>query len=117
MTFRGKTITLQEDPRCGVCNGCRAVLGQIDAQTGKFYYGYYQGKGFDLHHEFYDWHDVMAYTIELRRVCHGKYNKEQKIFSYKCHRDDPKMRKLFYRNYSTGMIIDSRLVRKKENDN
>jgi hypothetical protein len=37
ITFRGITVNLseEEDNRCGVCNACRAVLGQIDAQTEK----------------------------------------------------------------------------------
>jgi hypothetical protein len=85
MTFRGITINLKEDPRCGVCNGCRAVLGEVDAETGKFYRGYYLGKGFDLHHEFYDFKNVLAHTIEVCRTCHGRYNKEQGIFKYRYH--------------------------------
>lgn len=59
--------------RNGVCNGCRAVFGQMDAQRHKFP----RVKAFHLHHEGYDHDDMFMHTIELCPSCHGIYNKEQ----------------------------------------
>ena len=71
MTFRGITINLQEDPRTGVCNGCRAVIGEINAQNGKRY------RIMHRHHEIYDDNDPMAYTIEYCPMCHGRADVER----------------------------------------
>jgi hypothetical protein len=62
----------------GVCNGCRAVLGWIDAQTGKFC----RKKGHNIHHELYDFNDVLGYTWKLCPSCHGRYNAEQGIYEW-----------------------------------
>jgi hypothetical protein len=75
ITFLGGGKTVCENPRIGVCNACRSVFGEVDAQTGKFY----RKKGYDIHHELYDFSDPTAYTLELCPVCHGKYDKEQGI--------------------------------------
>ena len=75
INFLGATRGVRRNPRTGVCNSCRSVLGEVDAQTGKFC----RKKGYDIHHELYDFSDPVAHTLELCPVCHGKYDKEQGI--------------------------------------
>jgi hypothetical protein len=47
--FKGQTVTLHFNPRIDVCNSCRAVVGEIDAQRNRVRYLSYH-----LHHEAYD---------------------------------------------------------------
>lgn len=57
IAFKGKTVLLQHDPRVGVCNWCRAVVG-IDCDRTH------------LHHIQYDDANPLRYTIELYPLCH-----------------------------------------------
>lgn len=52
MTFRGKTVSLDNNPRKGICSKCGHV-----------------GKT-DMHHDQYDINNPLAYTRELCRRCH-----------------------------------------------
>jgi hypothetical protein len=84
ISYKGQTVILEEDPRIGVCNLCRAVMGEVDAQRGKVY-----KRRHHRHHEEYDDNDVLAHTIEACAACHrrienqkglargGIYNKSQ----------------------------------------
>lgn len=65
--YKGQVITLEEDPRCGVCNHCRAVSGEIDAQRDRFY-----RRAFHMHHEKYDDSNPIAHTTETCPSCHRK---------------------------------------------
>jgi hypothetical protein len=68
LTFKGKLIYVSHAPRIGVCNWCRAVVGEINAQIGRIC------KKTDIHHESYDEKDPLAHTIEGCAHCHGKLN-------------------------------------------
>lgn len=71
--FRGRTKYLHEDPKRGVCNRCRYVLGEVHPFSGKVY------DVSHMHHEVYDEDNPEAHTIELCPVCHGlTRRKEQK---------------------------------------
>lgn len=63
--FRGRFIFADHILRTGVCNWCRGVLGEINAQTNKLI------KRTALHHEEYDTKDPFRHTIELCDQCHG----------------------------------------------
>lgn len=54
ITFKGKQVDLDYNPRSGVCNKCR--------KTGYTH----------LHHEKYDELDPLKHTIELCVGCHNK---------------------------------------------
>lgn len=54
LRFKNKRITLEQNPRTGVCSICRK-----------------QGKT-DMHHLQYDENDPLAHTIELCVPCHNK---------------------------------------------
>src|SRR6266508_3040587 len=45
ITFRNKSIFVKKSPRIGVCNWCRAVVGEVNAQTSK------KCKKTAMHHE------------------------------------------------------------------
>lgn len=55
VSFKGKTITLDFEPRKGICSNC----GKKDAHT-------------HLHHTKYDENDPLANTVELCASCHIK---------------------------------------------
>ena len=57
--FKDKEIWIGFNPRTGICNWCRAVVG-IDC------------KKTELHHELYDESNTLANTIELCTSCHKK---------------------------------------------
>ncbi len=54
VSFKGKTIQLDFEPRDGKCSKC----GKIDEHT-------------HLHHTQYDETDPLKHTIELCQTCHG----------------------------------------------
>jgi hypothetical protein len=59
VTFKGKQITVKENPRKGVCSNCGAVKDTNCKMTA-------------MHHLEYDESDPLAHTIELCGSCHGK---------------------------------------------
>jgi hypothetical protein len=68
VSYKGNVISLHRpEPRIGVCNLCRAVYGEIDAQRHAIYQ-----RRFSLHHEQYDDNDPLAYTMEVCPACHRK---------------------------------------------
>jgi hypothetical protein len=71
ISFKGKIVYLDSDPRIGVCTRCRYVVGQIHKVTGKVY------KNTHLHHEQYDENNAVAHTIELCSPCHRKADFEE----------------------------------------
>lgn len=71
--FRDKIVFAIEFPRIGVCNLCRAIRGEVDAQTGKLC----QFTG--LHHEKYEADNPQAHTIEVCNRCHGKITGASKV--------------------------------------
>lgn len=54
VTFKGKRIELDFEPRKGICSKCH----KIDNRT-------------HLHHTQYDESDPLRYTVELCASCHG----------------------------------------------
>jgi hypothetical protein len=62
--FRNKVVVLKSNPKIGVCNLCRAVAGQSNAQTGKIY------KTTHIHHESYHTENPLKDTIEVCPRCH-----------------------------------------------
>ena len=59
MKFRDKHIHVKENPRIGVCNLCRAVVGTDCEKTS-------------IHHLEYHDDDPLRDTIELCNSCHAK---------------------------------------------
>jgi hypothetical protein len=57
--FRDKRVVLENNPRIGVCNLCRAVMP-------------FDCKKTDMHHEEYDESDVLKYAMEICVSCHRK---------------------------------------------
>jgi hypothetical protein len=107
INFLGACVYVGINPKIGVCNGCRAVLGEVDTQTGKLC----RKKGFDIHHELYDFNNVLAYTLELCPTCHGRYNAEQGIFKTKRKWKDRLQKKLqFCRNYEYREVEQNRVI-------
>jgi len=62
--FKDKIMYLSENPRIGVCNGCRAVVPFDCPKT-------------DMHHEEYDELDILKNTIELCTNCHNNETIQQ----------------------------------------
>jgi hypothetical protein len=58
VSFKGKTIQLDFEPRIGICSMC----GKNDERTS-------------LHHTQYDESDPLKYTIEICCGCHNKIHK------------------------------------------
>ena len=54
VSYKGKTIPLDFEPRTGICLDC-----------GKY------GEHNQLHHEAYDDNDPLNHTVELCQSCHG----------------------------------------------
>jgi hypothetical protein len=67
VTYKGQGVVLDKEPRTGVCNLCRAVMGEVNAQRDKRYQ-----RGHHMHHDQYDDNDVLAYTMEVCPSCHRK---------------------------------------------
>lgn len=67
ISFLGRRqVSLDCDPKTGVCNRCRYVVGEVHPVTGKVY-------DMDhMHHEAYDPNNVLKDTIELCPPCHNK---------------------------------------------
>jgi hypothetical protein len=77
ITFLGKQVYLDENPRVGVCNRCGYVVGELHPVTGKVY------KTTHMHHEAYDASNVLKHALELCPKCHNLahwegYTKKQK---------------------------------------
>ncbi len=82
--YKGQIVYLDKDPRTGICNLCRAVLGEVNAQRDKTY-----RRGHHIHHESYHDDNPLKDTIEFCPSCHrvvenqkglargGIYNKHQ----------------------------------------
>ncbi len=68
LKFKGKLVFLDATPRVGVCNFCRAVVGEINAQFGKLC------KQTQLNHEMYDEPNPLAHTVELCVPCNCKWH-------------------------------------------
>src|SRR5688572_19365579 len=67
--FKGKRVRVKNTYRVGVCNFCRAVLGEIDAQRGEIC------RAMNRHHFFYDEEHPLKYTLELCVRCHHGYER------------------------------------------
>lgn len=65
IVFQGRQICVPSVPRTGVCNWCRAVIGQINAQTGKIC------KTTQMHHEAYDPRNPVSFAVEICASCHA----------------------------------------------
>ena len=74
MTYKGQTIILDHNPRIGVCNLCRAISGEVDAQRDKIY-----DKRHALHHEQYDNNDILAHTMEVCAACHRAIENQKEV--------------------------------------
>jgi len=62
--FVDKQVIADEVPRVGVCSLCRAVLGEINAQTGRLC------KQTHIHHWSYHTDDPLRDTLEVCNRCH-----------------------------------------------
>lgn len=67
--FKGRIVQLDHDPKTGVCNRCRYVVGEVHSVTSKVYNVNH------MHHESYDPLNVLADTMELCPVCHGEVHR------------------------------------------
>jgi hypothetical protein len=67
--YKGKFLHGDKPQRTGVCNYCRAVLGEINVQTNRLC------KATHMNHEFYDDTNPEAHRIECCASCHTKYHK------------------------------------------
>lgn len=61
VSFKGKTIQLDFEPRKGICSDC----GKIDCHT-------------HLHHEKYDEDNPLAFTVEVCQKCHSNRHRRLK---------------------------------------
>jgi hypothetical protein len=59
ITYKGNTVVLDEDPRTGICNFCRCVMGEVDAQRDKVFQ-----REHNIHHEEYHDDDPLKDAIE-----------------------------------------------------
>src|SRR5215212_776326 len=66
--FKGQYLRAEKEPKNGVCNFCRSIVGQISAQTGRFCYHT------DRAHMSYHDDNPLKDTIELCDSCHRKYD-------------------------------------------
>jgi hypothetical protein len=64
--FKGQTVYLDEDPKRGVCNGCRYVVGTVHPVSGKVY------DVTHMHHNTYHDDAPLKDTIEECPLCHGR---------------------------------------------
>jgi|SRR5918996_4877490 hypothetical protein len=64
--FRGQTVYLDEDPKRGVCNLCRYVVGEVHAITGEVY------QRSHMHHEVYNENAPEDHIIETCPLCHRR---------------------------------------------
>src|SRR5688500_11176572 len=69
LSFKGKRISVKNTYRIGVCNFCRAVLGEIDAQRNVMC-----GK-VDRHHFSDDEEHPVKYRLDLCLRCHHGYER------------------------------------------
>ena len=60
LTYKGKQVMLDKNPRIGICSECYRSV-----HTGEI-------KRTNMHHIEYDDSDVLAHTIELCAACHRK---------------------------------------------
>lgn len=87
ITYKGKRVYMKKPPRIGVCNLCRAVVGQVDAQVGE------DCNITNRHHIQYDDNDPIAYTIESCVRCHRKFHP---IYGNKYSKKDMSGRVCYY---------------------
>jgi ribosomal protein S27AE len=71
--FRGKSHVSEQPIRIGVCNWCRAVKGQINAQCNKICNRTHR------HHESYHEDDLLKDSIEICNKCHNIPSRVGKI--------------------------------------
>lgn len=64
MKFKNRIVFLRRPLRIGVCNLCRAVLGEINTQLDK------KCNATHIHHEAYDDNNPIKFTIEVCQSCH-----------------------------------------------
>jgi hypothetical protein len=70
MHFKEKRLFLKESPRIGVCNTCRAITGQINAQRDILC------KITHINHFQYDEQNPLKHTLEQCVACHRHYHKK-----------------------------------------
>lgn len=68
IVFRDKQKQIKENPRVGVCNWCRAVKGEINAQTDK------KCNRTHMNHESYHEDNLLEDTLEVCIPCHRRYH-------------------------------------------
>lgn len=61
VAFKGKRMYVDEPPRIGVCNWCRAVKPWDCRRTA-------------IHHEFYDEMNPLKHALELCAKCHRRHH-------------------------------------------
>jgi hypothetical protein len=67
IVFEDKRLYLDTAPRTGVCNWCRAVVGEINVQVGILC------KRTNMHHLIYDKSNPAAHAIEICVSCHSRH--------------------------------------------
>lgn len=77
LAFKDQNKRLTMTSRTGICNFCRAVVGQINAQTEKLC------KRAEMHHELYDEKNPSSHILELCKSCHAKVTPKKKRYSRK----------------------------------
>jgi hypothetical protein len=70
--FKDKRFLLKQQPRIGVCNTCRAIVNQVDAQLGALC------KKTDMNHFAYDSENPLKHTLEQCTSCHRHFHKNNK---------------------------------------
>lgn len=70
--FLSKQLYIEQNPKIGVCNWCRAVKGQINTQLDKLC------KQTHMNHESYHENNILKDTIEVCSSCHRRYHENMK---------------------------------------
>jgi hypothetical protein len=70
--FKGRQLRVKESPRTGVCNWCRAVVGEINTQIDMLC------KATHMNHLAYHADNPLKETIENCIFCHNRYHKEER---------------------------------------
>lgn len=71
--YKDRYVMIDKPPRIGVCNLCRAVRNEINAQVNR------KCKKTHLHHEYYHDENTLKDTIEICEYCHGVITRPQQI--------------------------------------
>jgi len=103
MKFVSKVVTLEKNPRIGVCNFCRAIIGEIDAQTSMIC------RLTGMHHEYYVSGNPLKGTIEACNRCHAKITKTGDVVTdafrkcWKCGRSNVSHTSLLWVRNTNGL--------------